>query len=99
MCWFVSPRANDTRLEFQWKGAGVVRIFGHYDFKRGHHMSKYYDIAQKLGFGLFAIVLLNILSGVFMGRIFMGVFISFWVFTIALALVIYPAVLKMRSQD
>lgn len=59
----------------------------------------FYDIAQKVGFGLFTIVLLNILAGIFMDRIFMSVFTSFWVFTIGLALVIYPAVLKNRNTD
>ena len=59
----------------------------------------FYDIAQKLGFGLFTIVLLNILSGIFMDRIFMSFFTTFWVFTIGLALVIYPAVLKNRNTD
>lgn len=58
----------------------------------------YYDIAQKLGYGFFAIVLLNILSGIFLDRIFMSVFTSFWMFTIGLALVIYPAVLKNRNK-
>lgn len=59
----------------------------------------YYDIAQKVGFGLFTIVLLNILAGIFMDRIFMSVFTSFWVFTVGLALVVYPAVLKNRNTD
>ena len=62
-------------------------------------MKKYFDIAQKLGFGLFTIVLLNILSGIFLGQIFISIFISFWIFTIGLALVVYPAVLKKRNED
>ncbi len=62
-------------------------------------MSKYFYIAQKLGSGFLSIVLLNILAGIFMDRIFMSVFTSFWMFTIGLALVIYPAVLKIRHKD
>lgn len=62
-------------------------------------MKNYFEIAQKLGYGLLSIVLLNILAGIFMDRIFMSVFTSFWVFTIGLALVVYPAVLKNRNKD
>jgi hypothetical protein len=43
--------------------------------------------------------LLNILSGIFLGKIFFSVFISFWIFTIGLALVVYPAVLNKRNED
>jgi hypothetical protein len=80
-------------------GAGVVGLFQHYVSKRGQQMKNYYNIAQKLGFGLFAIVLLNILAGIFVGKIFLSFFTTFWVFTIGLALVIYPAVLKNRNTD
>jgi len=62
-------------------------------------MTNYFEIAQKLGYGFLSIVLLNILAGIFMDRIFMSVFTSFWIFTIGLALVIYPAVLKNRNKD
>ncbi len=60
-------------------------------------MEKILNIAQKLGFGLFTIVILNILSGVVFGRIFFSIFVSFWIFTIGLALVVYPAVLKQTK--
>lgn len=62
-------------------------------------MEKILNIAQKLGFGLFTIVILNILSGVVFGRIFFSIFVSFWIFTIGLALVVYPAVLNKRNED
>ena len=62
-------------------------------------MEKILNIAQKLGFGLFTIVILNILSGVFFGKIFFSIFVSFWIFTIGLALVVYPAVLNKRNKD
>jgi len=62
-------------------------------------VEKILNIAQKLGFGLFTIVILNILSGVFFGKIFFSIFVSFWIFTIGLALVIYPAVLNKRNED
>ena len=62
-------------------------------------MKNFLNIAQKIGFGLFTIVLLNILSGIFLGKIFFSVFISFWIFTIGLALVVYPAVLNKRNED
>ncbi|MGB1344686.1 MAG: hypothetical protein ACPH5I_02660 [Amylibacter sp.] len=62
-------------------------------------MEKILNIAQKLGFGLFTIVILNILSGVFFGKIFFSIFLSFWIFTIGLALVVYPAVLNKRNED
>ena len=62
-------------------------------------MTNYFEIAQKLGYGFLSIVLLNILAGIFMDRIFRSVFTSFWIFTIGLALVIYPAVLKNRNKD
>jgi hypothetical protein len=62
-------------------------------------VEKILDIAQKLGFGLFTIVILNILSGVFFGKIFFSIFVSFWIFTIGLALVVYPAVLNKRNED
>ena len=62
-------------------------------------MKNFLNIAQKFGFGLFTIVLLNILSGIFLGKIFFSVFISFWIFTIGLALVVYPAVLNKRNED
>ena len=62
-------------------------------------MEKILNIAQKLGFGLFTIVILNILSGVFFGKIFFSIFESFWIFTIGLALVVYPAVLNKRNED
>ena len=62
-------------------------------------MEKILNIAQKLGFGLFTIVILNILSGVFFGKIFFSIFVSFWIFTIGLALVVYPAVLNQRNED
>ncbi|MCH1536488.1 MAG: hypothetical protein L7S60_07240 [Amylibacter sp.] len=62
-------------------------------------MEKILNIAQKLGFGLFTIVILNILSGVFFGKIFFSIFVSFWIFTIGLALVVYPAVLNKRNED
>ena len=57
------------------------------------------NIAHKLGFGLFTIVILNIVSGVFFGKIFFSIFVSFWIFTIGLALVVYPAVLNKRNED
>ena len=62
-------------------------------------MEKILNIAQKLGFGLFTIVILNILSGVFFGKIFFSIFVSFWIFTIGLALVVYSAVLNKRNED
>ena len=62
-------------------------------------MEKILNIAQKLGFGLFTIVILNILSGVVFDRIFFSIFVSFWIFTIGLALVVYPAVLNKRNED
>ena len=62
-------------------------------------MEKILNIAQKLGFGLFTIVILNILSGVFFGKIFFSIFVSFWIFTIGLALIVYPAVLNKRNED
>ena len=62
-------------------------------------MKNFLNIAQKFGFGLFTIVLLNILSGIFFGKIFFSVFISFWIFTIGLPLVVYPAVLNKRNED
>ena len=62
-------------------------------------MKNFLNIAQKFGFGLFTIVLLNILTGIFLGKIFFSVFISFWIFTIGLALVVYPAVLNKRNED
>jgi hypothetical protein len=62
-------------------------------------VEKILNIAQKLGFGLFTIVILNILSGVVFGRIFFSIFVSFWIFTIGLALVVYPAVLNKRNED
>ena len=62
-------------------------------------MEKILNITQKLGFGLFTIVILNILSGVFFGKIFFSIFVSFWIFTIGLALVVYPAVLNKRNED
>ena len=62
-------------------------------------MEKILNIAQKLGFVLFTIVILNILSGVFFGKIFFSIFVSFWIFTIGLALVVYPAVLNKRNED
>ena len=62
-------------------------------------MEKILNIAQKLGFGLFTIVILNILSGVFFGKIFFSIFVSFWIFTIGLSLVVYPAVLNKRNED
>ena len=62
-------------------------------------MEKILNIAQKLGFGLFTIVILNILSAVFFGKIFFSIFVSFWIFTIGLALVVYPAVLNKRNED
>ena len=62
-------------------------------------MNNYFEIAQKLGYGFLSIVLLNILAGIFMDRIFMSVFTTFWIFTIGLALVVYPAVLKNRNTD
>jgi|TARA_A200000159_G_scaffold164748_1_gene195958 hypothetical protein len=62
-------------------------------------VEKILNIAQKLGFGLFTIVILNILSGVFFGKIFFSIFVSFWIFTIGLALVVYPAVLNKRNED
>ena len=62
-------------------------------------MEKILNIAQKLGFGLFTIVILNILSGVVFGRIFFSIFVSFWIFTIGLALVVYPAVLNKLNED
>ena len=62
-------------------------------------MEKILNIDQKLGFGLFTIVILNILSGVFFGKIFFSIFVSFWIFTIGLALVVYPAVLNKRNED
>jgi hypothetical protein len=62
-------------------------------------VKKILNIAQKLGFGLFTIVILNILSGVFFGKIFFSIFVSFWIFTIGLALVVYPAVLNKRNED
>ena len=62
-------------------------------------MEKILNIAQKLGFGLFTIVILNILSGVVFGKIFFSIFVSFWIFTIGLALVVYPAVLNKRNED
>jgi hypothetical protein len=62
-------------------------------------VEKILNIAQKLGFGLFTIVILNIFSGVVFGRIFFSIFVSFWIFTIGLALVVYPAVLNKRNED
>jgi len=62
-------------------------------------VEKILNIAQKLGFGLFTIVILNILSGVVFGKILFSIFVSFWIFTIGLALVIYPAVLNKRNED
>jgi len=62
-------------------------------------VEKILNIAQKLGFGLFTIVILNILSGVVFGKIFFSIFVSFWIFTIGLALVVYPAVLNKRNED
>jgi len=62
-------------------------------------VEKILNIAQKLGFGLFTIVILNILSGVFFGKIFFSIFVSFWIFTVGLALVVYPAVLNKRNED
>jgi hypothetical protein len=62
-------------------------------------VEKILNITQKLGFGLFTIVILNILSGVFFGKIFFSIFVSFWIFTIGLALVVYPAVLNKRNED
>ena len=66
---------------------------------KAFRVEKILNIAQKLGFGLFTIVILNILSGVFFGKIFFSIFVSFWIFTIGLALVVYPAVLNKRNED